>query len=149
MTMELDERHHLAISLLLQGASRKSVAEAVGIHPTRIWQWTQLPEFAAELQRQRESIRVATEARLAGEVERNVDTIIQLRDASAQDRVRLAAAQDLLDRADVRPPDVVHNVHEHVLSPEFAALLHRLRDEEDIVDGTVIDGVTQLPERIT
>src|SRR5262249_10469989 len=133
--------------MMLAGASRLQVADAVGIHPTRIWQWTQIPEFAAELERQREAIQLHATARIAGEVDKSLDRIVALRDGGRQERVQLAAAQDLLDRADMRPAERVHNVHEHILSPEFARLLEAVRKEEDVVDTVVIDGVAQLPER--
>lgn len=151
--MGLDQRHYLVIQRLLEGVARKAIAEEVGCHPTLVWQWQQIPDFQAELQRQRAALAETVESvigsRLSVQASPSLDRIVQLRDGADSEKVRLAAAQDVLDRAGFKPTQKVHQVTEHILSPEFAALIREaIADQGEVIDVT--DFTTNvLPERVT
>jgi len=136
---------------MLQGVSRKDIATELKCHGTQIWQWRQLPEFQTELERQRKAISEQVGsligARIADEAESSLNTVIALRDGARHEGVRLKASQDLLDRAGFKAVEQVHQVTEHILSPEFADLIRKAQGEDDVVDAVVVDAIKELPER--
>jgi transposase len=150
--MKLDARHHEAIAMMLAGASRQEIATKLGVHPTLVYQWTKHPEFAAALENARKELQQRVTAmvtdRLAEEAPKSLERLVQLRDTARSERVQLIASQDLLDRAGFKAVERVHELHEHILSPEFAELLKRvLSEERTIVVDADASGVTELPER--
>ena len=135
--MHLDERHLKAIGYILEGKTRNEVAEAVGVHPTLIWQWRQDPVFAAKLEEQRKNIsdnvRDLVTARLQQAAPEAILQVAALSTKANSEKVRLQASQDLLDRADFGA--VIKHEHDHTLSlpPEMMEFAARVLKESGLV----------------
>jgi transposase len=149
--MALSVRQEEALSLLLTGLPAAEVAQRLGTSPSVVYRWMKEPQFAAALEQAKDQLRQrvmdVVGNRLAEEAPRSLDTVVALRDGARSERTRLAAAQDILDRAGFKAVERVHQLHEHILSPEFAELIRRVMEEDrNVVDADVV-GVQELPER--
>lgn len=149
--MNLSHQHFRAIELLLSGVSVPEAANQLGLHPNTIRRWLQNPEFRAQLEDSRqaaiEAVNELVQARLRDEAPRSLETITTLRDGARRESVRLAAAQDLLDRAGFRAPTRhVHAVANFVVTPELIEAMRSILAEspEQLSAGDMID---VLPER--
>ncbi len=149
--MVLTAKHYAAMRALLEGEPILATARKLGITQQTLYLWRREPTFQDAFDKMRnamaEQVTSIIQGRLAQEAEPALNRIVYLRDNARLEKVSLDASRDLLDRAGFKAIDVVHEVHEHVLSPEFAELIRGVLREKETVDGTVIDCVTQLPER--
>lgn len=149
--MNLSHQHFRAIELILSGASASEVADHLGLHPNTIRRWLQDAEFRAQLEDSRraaaDAVNELIQARLREEAPKALDAIASLRDGARRESVRLAAAQDLLDRAGFRAPTRhVHAVANFVVTPELIEAMRAILAESpsQLEAGDLVDA---LPER--
>lgn len=121
---KLTEKHRLIAYMVIAGKTNIEIGRTLGYHPTRISIIRQSPLFqalTAQLQKELQRSTVGDIVdRIMREAGPSVDTIVELRDAAESENVRLAAAQDLLNR-----------------NPQTAKIS---RTEEDRTVRVVLDG---------
>ena len=84
-----------AIEFLIQGRSDRSVAEAIGVNRSTIWEWRKNPIFVAALNKQRNDMWKESRERLKTLASSALDTIEQQL-ANDDGRVALAASKLIL-----------------------------------------------------
>jgi hemerythrin-like domain-containing protein len=75
--------------------------------------------------------------------------VIALRDGAQQERIKLDAARDILDRGGHKAIERVQAVIEHQASPELVSNLSSLLQELRKVRVVQIEEVSALPDRIS
>src|SRR3990172_51298 len=98
------------IELKASGVDRKSIAEELGIHPTRVWQLTQTEEYKALWQQTVDEAIRLTKEKIAVRTEAAADKVFTLMEHAQSEKVQLASAQDILDRGGVEKRQEVRNV---------------------------------------
>jgi hypothetical protein len=98
---DLHPKQHAAITLLLQGRSYTSTADAVGIERKVLWQWRKNPAFRAALNAELAAIRQAALVRTLALAEKAVDALQDVLENGETDGARIAAAKLVLDRVGV------------------------------------------------
>ena len=98
------------VDLKIQGLSRTEIAQRLDIHPTRVWQLTQLPEFKKLWEGVVEHVMQEVRAKFAARASQAADVEHGLMLGSPNDRIKLDAAKDILDRAGYKPKEVVESV---------------------------------------
>lgn len=98
----LTERHRLIAYAVIAGKTNVEIARALGYHINRIYAIRQSPLFRALVEQLRKELQAGTIGtvidRIMNEAGPSVDAIVQLRDSAESESVKLAAAQDLLNR---------------------------------------------------
>src|SRR5262245_52377592 len=109
-----DARLVRLVELKLLGTPRAQIAQELGVHETRVWQLTQTPLYKQLWDEAVGKAKQAVTEKLVARAEDAADTVYHLMQRGQHERVRLLAAQDLLDRAgfgtkrDATPGVVVH-----------------------------------------
>jgi hypothetical protein len=145
----MDTRKLEAIQGILSGRTLRAIADELGISTMLLYHWRQEPEFQRELTHQQDQVRAQVSDILVNEAVDSVNTIVALRKNSAQDKIRLDAAKDLLDRAGFSPVNKVAQVTQHSLAPETIAQIKSLLEESKRATVIEINEISQLPERPT
>lgn len=110
-----DEQKHRAIVMLAAGASQEEAAAECGVVARTIRRWVAEPEFAAEVDKQRDGMTRALDARLralAGAAIEALGDIVW----RGEDKDRIAAVRLILER--VAPATQRHEVKAEALSDE-------------------------------
>lgn len=98
----LNEKHHLVAYMQLAGATNIEIAAALDYHPTRVSAIQGSPLYKALLDKLRKDLNQRTVGavidRIISEGPRNVEVLVELREHAENERVRLEAARDMLDR---------------------------------------------------
>lgn len=133
--MKLNEQHYQCMQLLLSGEQRKDVAFRLSIHPTTIYTWTQDVEFAKEYERLRqelaETVGTKIKAVLLDEAPNALAQVISLSKAAGNERTRLAASTDVLDRAGFGAVQKSHVVQEMKFPEGAIELIQQVLREMD------------------
>jgi len=140
--MALNEQHYQCMQLLLQGAARKDIATQLGISGNTVYAWQQNPEFSAELERLRNEAFDQVKSLVANGLREHVPTalatIVALSQASQSDKVKLSAAQDVLDRAGFGAVQKSHNIVEMKFPPGTLELAQQVMQEINARTITVV-----------
>lgn len=100
----LNATHERALRLRLLGATTEAIAREVGRSPARVRDWYRDPLFHSEYLRLQAELQADLDARLRAQAARAAERLVALLD-SGDERVALAAARDVLDRAGIRAPE--------------------------------------------
>ena len=148
--MKLDERHAKVMQRLLEGVSRRDIANELDVHETTISLWQRQPEFQSALESLRRDltdvVREVIGTKLQEEAPTSLAKIAHLRDKASSEKVQLAASQDILDRAGFKAVDKVQSIQMHILSPEFMDTIRAVAQELRAYSAGS-SGITVLPER--
>lgn len=90
-----------AISLWIQGKTNREIAELLGLDQSTVWRWSQRPDVQERLARYRADVDRAVANKVVDACREAVDKVRELMRTADDERVQLAAAKDLLDRARV------------------------------------------------
>jgi len=137
---EISARHKRIAMLSVTGAKNIEIADAVGLTPVRVSQVLNEP---------------LTKAYMDNLTERVEDDVLDIRQAltdlapkavsalenclkSADDKLRLAAAKDVLDRTGYKPTETRLNINGGIFSPERQAELQKRMDAAK-KQGIIVD----------
>ena len=97
-TVNMDERQVLAVKLDLEGLTTVEVADRIGVCPRTVYRWRDLPDYQSLLTSLKDDMHRAARATLNASARVAASEIVRLMSESTDDRIRLSAAQTLLDR---------------------------------------------------
>lgn len=101
-------RWEIAIDLILQGLTDLKVGEKMGIDQSTVWRWRQKDDFQAALQAERKRRRDARNYKLEHASEVAIDSLVDVSQNSKDDKARVQASKELLDRVEGTEPRLVN-----------------------------------------
>ena len=125
--MNLTSRQRRAALLLAAGTAQTIASREVGVRRETLWRWAQLPAFIALVDSLQREVASDARRRLSSAAVKAVETLVGLLSAD-DDRIRLTAARDVLDRVGIASSRVAGNQADVRDQPSMAvALLEELR----------------------
>ncbi|WP_010249190.1 phBC6A51 family helix-turn-helix protein [Acetivibrio cellulolyticus] len=95
----LDERQLKAIALLIENNRKKTeIAEIVGVSRQCIYDWMKNTEFSTELDSRLQEIKTYGENNIKANLYKYIQTVDVLASTAESEKIRLDAAQYLIDR---------------------------------------------------
>ena len=88
-----------ALEMIVEGMPNTAVGIALGVGENQIRRWRMLPDFHRAYHARLKRMVLASRARCARELDRDIDALIQIRDAGERDSDRIAATRTLLELA--------------------------------------------------
>lgn len=108
---KISSRHKQAMLLRMQGLNYEQIAEQIGVGPSIVENWfyrdtTFRTEFEKFAQEYIEEITKTARERMQSAADQAMQTLVELLN-SQNERIRLDAARDLLDRTGFKPEDIL------------------------------------------
>lgn len=95
----LDRRQRKAIALLIENQYKKTeIADMVGVSRQTIYDWMKNKEFAAELDKTLQQIKIFGENSIKANLQQHINQIQKLAATAESEKTRLEAATYLVDR---------------------------------------------------
>ncbi len=118
------------VPYLKMGMKKKDIAELCGVPVRTLYRWAQSDEVRAALGEIEESILEVSKQRATDIAQKAWDTLENLMEESADDRVRLDAAKTVLSRKGAPEQTATKSDVNHT-GPAAQVLFARLEDAED------------------
>lgn len=117
--------HEEAIKLMCLGHKSSEAAATMGVHPSTVRRWMQRPDFSAELERRMAHTRAGAQRKLNAHTDSAASVLVELL-SSDDDKIRMGAAKEILDRA-----GVVAGTKVEITTSAPAATLEELRERAE------------------
>lgn len=116
-------RWEIAIDFILQGLTDLKIGEKMGVDQSTVWRWRQKDEFQAALQAERKRRRDARNYKLEHASEVAIDSLVDVSQNSKDDKARVAASKELLDRVEGTEPRSVNRQETELTEEQIDARL--------------------------
>jgi transposase-like protein len=143
----MDQRQMNAAAMILQGKPFKEIALELDVSPQTLYLWRQGDEFQTYMRSLRDAATEQVKEIIAAESVAAVNTVVALQRGAQSEKIKLAAAQDILDRAGFGAVNKVAHAVQHTVTPELIDLIKELMSESKVAQATVVNEIMHLPER--
>lgn len=129
----------------MQGKRYIDIARSMDVTEQCVRNWRNDPTYQAYLESLKRDANEEVRNVIVGEMVSSANTIVALRNGAQSEKVKLASAQDLLDRGGLKAVERYEVVH--TLTPEMLAKIHAIMGESQLVDTIDVEYTSVLPER--
>ncbi len=97
--MIITDVHLKAIEYIIEGKSMTDIAKICGVGRATLYNWLDNKDFKAELDKQRQDIKINIEAKVVSKLGVYLDELHKIATTSKNDKERRSACEYLVDRA--------------------------------------------------